>query len=124
MLLRSMFSSYQADPTTPWDLRNTYMYFSTGLYLINREKMRPIINSVVHIDPIYPTIIQYTLIAARPGRGKYIPHECTATPTQPTLLPCIPIMDIVADRYIYALTTTYMSRLPIAYARPGFKTTV
>ena len=119
-----MFSSYQADPSILWDLRNTYMYFSTGLYLINREKMRPIIDSIVLIDPLYPTIIQYTLIAARPGRGKYIPSECTKTPTKSPLLPCVQIHDIVADHYIYAITRTYMSRLPIAYARSGFKTTV
>ena len=110
---------------TLWSKHNDAHFWSTGIYLINRERMRPIIDAIVRIDPVYPHIMQYTLIATKPRYRKYkLPPECTvtATATKPSI--CIQSHDIVADRYIYAMNTTYMSCLPIAYVQTGFKTTV
>ena len=110
---------------TLWSKHNDAHFWSTGIYLINRERMRPIIDAIVHVDPVYPQIMQYTLIATKPRYRKYkLPPECTvtATATKPSI--CIQSHDIVADRYIYAMNTTYMSCLPIAYVQTGFKTTV
>ena len=109
---------------TLWSKRNNNLYWSTGIYLINREKLRPIIDSIIHIDPVYPTIIQYTLIASKPRRRKDIPYECTSYFKTTKRLACIPVGNLAADRYIYAMSTTYMFRLPIAYVQTGFKTTV
>ena len=121
-----MFSDYLADTNKKniWTKRIDDSFWSTGLYLINREKLRPIIDSIVHTDPLYPSITQYTLIASRRGRAKYIPYECTTTAKKLPATVCIPIYDIVADRFVYTMTTTYVSRLPLAYARPIFKSTV
>ena len=109
---------------TLWSKRNNNLYWSTGIYLINREKLRPIIDSIIHIDPIYPTIIQYTLIASKPRRRKDIPYECTSYFKTTMMLACVRVGNLAADRYIYAMSTTYMFRLPIAYVQSGFKTTV
>ena len=108
---------------TLWSKHNDAHFWSTGIYLINRERMRPIIDAIVRIDPLYPHIMQHTLIATKPRYRKYkLPLECTGKATKPSI--CIQSHDIVADRYIYAMTTTYMSCLPIAYVQTGFKTTV
>lgn len=107
-----------------WSKRDSNLYWSTGIYLINRKKLRPIIDAIVRIDPQYPDIIQYRVIAAKPRRSEDIPRECSSFFQTKESLACIPVGNIVADRYLYSMTVTYMFHLPIAYAQSKFKTTV
>ena len=118
----SLWSDYNRDPSRGiWTKRIDDLCWSTGFYLINRKKMRPIIDSIVHIDPVYPTIIQYRLIAAWPAKRSDVPLECIRRYifTTPSLA-CIPIDKLVSDSFIYALLTpkhapTYVSKLQLGY---------
>ena len=112
-----MCAAYAKDATQLWTKRTEDMW-SAGLYLINREKMRPIIDSIVRVDPVYPDIMQYTLIAAK-TKGT-VPAECsTSTPS----LACIDYDRVVPDGFIYSLLPTYTLQLPIAYAGSSPKST-
>ena len=129
-----------------WHKRDNIYYYSTGIYLINREKLRLIIDSgIVYVNPLHPEITQYRIIAGNMEDRLYTPPECTPTAatnsrTSATArittstrssraksklpLSCIQNADIVADRYIYAMTITYISCIPLAYTPPGLKSTV
>ena len=110
-----MCAAYAKNASQLWTKRTEDMW-SAGLYLINREKMRPIIDALIHIDPVCPDITQYRLIAAK-TKGT-IPAECsTSTPS----LACIAYDRVVPDGFIYSLLTTYTLQLPIAYACSGPK---
>ena len=110
-----MCAAYAKDASQLWTKRTEDMW-SAGLYLINREKMRPIIDAIVRVDPLYPDITQYRLIAAK-TKGT-VPAECsTSTPS----LACIACDRVVPDGFIYSLLPTYTLQLPIAYAGSGPK---
>ena len=117
--VNALWDSYT--PKNMWFKRENNSYALTGLYLINREKMRPIIDSIVHIDPIYPGIIQYTLIAAK-SESKHksnLSRECTKTADYTTKsLACVAESTLAADRYIYALAPTYVSKIQLGYIQP------
>ena len=120
--VKALWDSYT--PTNLWSKRENNSYTSTGLYLINREKMRPIIDRIIHINPVYPTIIQYTLIAAKSKYKSNLSHECTKTAEDITKsLVCVAESTLAANRYIYALAPTYVSKIQLGYihssARPG-----
>ena len=120
--VQSLWYDYNRDPSRGvWTRRSDDLCWSTGLYLINRKKMRPIIDSIVHIDPVYPTIIQYRLIAAWPAKRADVPIECMRRYilTTPSLA-CIPTDKLVSDSFIYALlpskhAPTYMSKIQLGY---------
>ena len=122
--MKSLWSSYLNDPTQLWTRRESDMYYSTGLYLINRAKLRPIINAIIHIDPQHPGTILFRLIAAWPKSRSDVPSECTRTYFIAPPFACIHKERLIADEYIYALAPTYVSNIPIAYAEPTFNSTV
>ena len=106
--VKALWDSYT--PKNMWSTRENISYSSTGLYLINREKMRSIIDSIVHIDPVYPTIIQYTLIASKSKYMNNLPRDGTTKS-----LVCVAESTLAADRYIYALAQTYVSKIQLGY---------
>ena len=123
--LQELWASYLKDPTQLWTRRNKEEYFSTGIYIINRERLRPVIDAIIHVDSTHPEVAaQFRLIAARPLNRKHVPSECRSTNTTTASLACIPRGRLVADVYIYSLAPTYVSRIPLAYAQHGFKSTV
>ena len=120
--VQSLWYDYNRDPSGGlWTKRIDDLCWSTGFYLINRKKVRPIIDSIVHIDPLYPTVIQYRLIAAWPAKRVDVPIECMRRYvfTTPSLA-CIPTDKLVSDSFIYALLSskhapTYVSKLQLGY---------
>ena len=122
--MKGLWAGYLNDPTQFWTRRDNDMYYSTGLYLINRAKLRPIIDAIVHIDPHHPGIIHLRLIAAWPKSRSDVPQECTRTYFTAPSLACIRKERLIADEYIYALAPSYVSNIPIAYAEPTFNSTV
>ena len=145
--LKSMRDDYIKKPLKGIWSKHTNTMWSAGLYLINREKMQPIIDAIIHIDPLYPHIIQFKLIAAlsynihntiNQCNTTYTPHTTTdsiqsthtppvstssAVPSYNTYIPCIKYNKIVADGFIYAMLPTYTIKLPIAYHLSDFKST-
>ena len=111
--IKDMLNNYLNDYKQLWTKRNEVYMWSTGLYLINREKMRPIIDAIVRIDPVYPNITQYRMIAYDTTNKSNIPLECT---TNSSSLACIPYKNIIADGYLYHMLPTYALNIPIAYA--------
>ena len=123
-LMKALWSGYLNDSTQHRTRRESDMYYSTGLYLINRAKLRPIIDAIIHIDPQHPGITQFRLIAAWPKSRSDVPQECTRTYFTAPSLACIHKERLIADEYIYALVPSYVSNIPLAYAQPTFNSTV
>ena len=118
-----LWDQYKANSTTNnlYVKREDDIYWSTAIYLINRGRLKPVIDSIIHIKPIQRNITHYSIIAKQPDSNGLMPTECTQ---QPNTHICIPRNTIVADSYLYNLTSTYLFALPIAYAWSGFNSTV
>ena len=84
--LKSMRDEYIKKPKHGlWSKRTIKSkMWSAGFYLINRERLRPIIDAIIHIDPKYPTIIQFRIIAALSDNK---PGECNTTTTSSSYTP-------------------------------------
>ena len=109
-----LWDEYEAQPEMGlWELHSRYAY-SAGYYLINREKLKPIINAIVTVDPQYPNIMQFKVIAGRNNGRRCFPIECCpAILSRP--LACINSPFAVVDNYIYNMIRTYTSKLPLAF---------
>ena len=99
------------------DFGNYSIYiYSAGFYLINRERLKPIINAIITIDPLYPNTTQFKIIAGHTtttNNRQCFPPECCPTYTNRSLA-CIHSPHAVADNYVYNILPTYVSKLPLA----------
>ena len=123
----ALWTQYDARPDKLWDIHRP-RFWSTGFYLIHRERLKSYINSIVTIDPAYPHIIQFKIIAGYTSKVKgCFPLECCPTSTTSYAsnnrsLACIHSEYAVADSYLYNMYKTYTIRIPLAF--PNYKTDV
>ena len=110
------------------------MYIGACIYLIDRAKLKPIINSIMHIDQhSSPHITHFRLIAGNNSDPHKLRKHCQ--PSHHTIntkdtgysnLACIYTPRLLADEYIYTFPhiKTYISRIPIAYTIPNMPSDV
>ena len=118
------------------------MYTGACIYLIDRAKLKPIINSIIHIDQqSSPHITQFRLIAGNnsdpynsdPHKlrkhcqpSHHTKHTINTDHTGYSNLACIYTPRLLADEYIYAFPhiKTYVSHIPLAYTIPNMPSDV
>ena len=113
-MMKSYWDEYQSRPDKGFWVSYRNEAYSTGFYLINREKLKPIINSIVTVDPQYPKIMQFKVIAGCTTPKSCFPSEC-CQPIANRSLACIHAPFAVADSYLYSMVPTYVSKLPLAF---------
>ena len=118
----ALWGQYDARPDKLWDIHRP-RFWSAGFYLIHRERLKSIINSIVTIDPAYPHITQFKIIAGYSSQLEgCFPLECCPTPTNTAnnhSLTCIHSEYAVSDSYLYSMYKTYTIRIPLAF--PDYK---
>ena len=116
----ALWEHYLKYPSNLWIYRDTDSFWSTGIYLINREKLRLIIDSgIVTVNPLHPEITQYRMIATKSLNITTIPYQCSSISqlkkghnSDPlSSKSCIHVERVIADSYIYNLTPTYVSKI-------------
>ena len=116
----ALWGQYDTRPENLWDIHRP-TFWSAGFYLIHRERLKSIINSIVTIDPAYPHITQFKIIAGYTSQLEgCFPLECCPNLTYDNRsLACIHSEYAVSDTYLYSISKSYTIRIPLAF--PDYK---
>lgn len=108
--LKDSFLRYSKNPSSElWSESKNLKFWSTCGYLINREVMKPIIDSVVNVRRGFN---EFTVLAGI--QGPCSPPECCVNNLFVQPPPCVwASFGYQADSYLYSMTKTYMLNIPL-----------
>ena len=117
-----LWAEYAADPQGLWSYRLPASTRTSrgdmGLYVIDREKMRDLIEFLVYRNPAYLDLTQFNLIADQVSPSSNGTKECSRSFTGAGPLPsCVRAESVWLEHFVVMFPDikTYLSKLPIGF---------